>query len=205
MVLLSWGASAGALDAKAPGPEWVEARRSDQIVIYTRDDAALHAREVYAVGEADAPPAVVFAVVADVQHFTSFMPYVKEARILRRLSETDLLLYERLAFPIISDRDCVLRRHSEVGTQANGGLFRLRWAVDPDYFVLPRDGVVRLELSTGSWTLEPIDGGRRTRMTYQLITSPGGSIPSWMAEKSTTRAVPELFKAIKDRSAAQAK
>jgi hypothetical protein len=205
--LLGTSSLVHALEAKLPGPAWAEATRSNELIIFTRDDAGLHAREVQAVGEADAPPAAVYAVLADVGHYAEFMPYMKESRILRRISDTDMMVYERLAFPVISDRDFVVHRRHELGTAANGGVYRIRWQIDSEYFVQPVEGVVRLELSTGSWVLEPIDGGKRTRITYQVLTSPGGSVPNWISERSTTRAVPELFKVVKERAvrAAQSK
>ena len=52
----------------------------------------------------------------------------------------------------------------------------------------------------GAWILEPMGDGKKTRVTYQLHTHPGGSIPSWIANKSNTIAIPDLFKAVKTRS-----
>ena len=63
------------------------------------------------------------------------------------------------------------------------------------------DKAVRLKVNDGSWTLEPLDGGKRTRATYYLYTDPGGSIPSWIANKANTMALPDLFEAIRKRAA----
>ena len=56
-------------------------------------------------------------------------------------------------------------------------------------------------VNEGSWTLEALDGGRRTRATYYLYTDPGGSIPKWIANKANTMALPDLFEAIRKRAA----
>ena len=39
------------------------------------------------------------------------------------------------------------------------------------------EGVVRVKLNEGSWLAEPLNGGKRTRLTYTLLTNPGGLIP----------------------------
>ena len=65
------------------------------------------------------------------------------------------------------------------------------------------DGVIRLKVNTGSWTMEPIDGGKRTLATYQLLTDPGGSIPTFIANKANTKALPELFARVRKRAEAK--
>jgi len=52
--------------------------------------------------------------------------------------------------------------------------------------------------------MEPLDGGKRTRATYALFTDPGGSIPSFIANKANTTALPDLFAAVRKLSAAPA-
>ena len=65
-------------------------------------------------------------------------------------------------------------------------------------------GVVRIKLNEGSWLATPLDGGTRTRLTYTLLTNPGGLIPDFVANMSNTTAIPELFKAVGKRSVQEA-
>ena len=65
-----------------------------------------------------------------------------------------------------------------------------------------KDGIVRVKINTGAWILAPLAGGKRTRITYRVSTNPGGSIPTWLANKSNTTAIPDLFKAVRKRAAA---
>jgi len=60
--------------------------------------------------------------------------------------------------------------------------------------------VVRLKIVTGSWTLEPIDGGKRTLATYQVLTDPGGRIPAFISNKANTTCLPELFARVRKRA-----
>ncbi len=190
------------IDAASPGPDWTEAKRTDDLVIFTRDDGPTGEREIVGVSEADVPPSAVFDVTEDYAHFTEFMPRMAEVRIIKQFSDLDLIVYERIDVPVVSDRDMVLRIRRTLGP-SNGGTFKAEWSVEKTITEPVRDDVVRVDFNSGSWTLEPIDGGRRTRMTYKLFTTAGGSIPRWLSQFSSTTTIPDLFEAIKKRAAAE--
>src|SRR4051812_47680123 len=95
--------AAYALDAVAPGPDWTEANRTDEVVIFTKD--VEQGRKLVAIGEADAPPSGVFDAVGDFDHYAEFMPYVKESRILSRKGDRELTTYQLLSPPLVSERD----------------------------------------------------------------------------------------------------
>lgn len=189
--------SALAVDVKSPGPDWTEANRTDALVIFTKD--VDEGRKIVAIAEVDATPEVVFSVVSDFENYPDFMPYVKESRILSRKSDRELMSYQRIAPPFVSERDYPLKFTLTRGTLGNGGAFKTEWTAYPK--ILPEiDGVVRVTLNNGSWLAEPLDGGTRTRLTYTLLTHPGGLIPSFVANMSNTIAIPKLFEAVKQRS-----
>lgn len=191
-----------ALEAKAPGPDWTLANKKADLILYTRDGE--EAREVYAVSEMDFTPREIFEVVVDNENYPEFMPYVKETKILETMSATEMVVWTKLSPPMVSDRDYIIHMKRTLGSKANGGVFKSEWTSawdrEPE-----RKGVVRVKLNEGGWILEPIDGGKRTRVTYQLLTHPGGSIPRWVANKSNTVAIPDLFKAVRERAASQKK
>jgi ribosome-associated toxin RatA of RatAB toxin-antitoxin module len=198
-LLLSLGLPAAALEASAPGPGWETARKSDDLVVFARENGASGTRDIFAVAEFGAGPEAVFRVVTDYAHYADFMPYVKEARVLERKSESRVSVYAHISPPLVDDRDWAIDVTLTSGTAANGGVFKTEWTAIPDA-VPARDGVVRVRLNKGTWTLEPLDGGKRTRVTYKVSTHPGGSIPTWMANKSNTVAIPDLFKAVRKRA-----
>ena len=59
--------------------------------------------------------------------------------------------------------------------------------------------MVRIRLSTGSWSLEPIEGGQTTRVTYSIITDPGGKVPRAFADGATNAGMDGLMKAVRKR------
>jgi hypothetical protein len=152
-----------------------------------------------ATGEMNAPPKAVFDVVTDFADYPKFMPYTKEARVLYWVDPNVFVEYTRVTAPFVSDRDSINQITMTRGTAVNGGVYRSEWVTRPDE--LPaRDGVVRVRLNSGSWVLQPIDGGRRTRVTYTLLTNPGGYIPKWLANQSNQQFIPDLFKAVEQRA-----
>ena len=171
------------------------------LAVYTREKAGLDVREVRAVGQVDAPPARVFEVVSDYEHQVGRMPYVEKGRVFSR-TDSEVTLWAQADFPMVSRRDWVLA--SKLEKNLPGGVWRVSWEPKDVKEAPPAaDGVVRLKVNTGSWTLEPLDGGKRTLATYQLLTDPGGSIPTFIANKANTTALPELFARVRKNAEAK--
>jgi ribosome-associated toxin RatA of RatAB toxin-antitoxin module len=202
LLALAFCGPAAALEAASPGPGWVEAKKSDDLVVFARENGAVGTRDIVAVSEFAASPTAVYRVVTDYAHYADFMPYVKEARVLERKSETRVSVYAHISPPLVDDRDWAIDVQLTPGSASNGSVFKTEWTATPDA-VPVRDGIVRVRMNKGSWTLEPLDGGKRTRVTYRVSTHPGGSIPSWVANKSNTVAIPDLFKAVRKRAGAR--
>jgi hypothetical protein len=166
--------------------------------VYVRDTPAADVKEVKAVGQVDAAPAKVFQVVTDYEHQVGNMPYVQDQAVFSR-SDGEVVFWAVADFPMVSRRDWVLK--SKLEKNLPGGVYRASWnPTEVPGVPAPEDGVVRLKVNTGSWTLEPIDGGKRTLATYQLLTDPGGSIPKFIANKANTTALPELFARVRQRA-----
>ncbi|MDN5754005.1 MAG: SRPBCC family protein, partial [Nitrosospira sp.] len=189
--------SVQALDVNSPGADWTEAYRSNELVIFTKD--VENGRRIVAISEVDAPPEVVFHVVSDFEHYPDFMPYVQESRVLSRKDDSEVVTYARIAPPFVSERDYPLKVRMTRGTPVNGGVFKIEWIASPE--TRPEvEGVVRVKLNEGSWLAEPLDGGVRTRLTYTLLTNPGGLLPAFVVGLSNKIAIPELFEAVSKRS-----
>jgi len=171
------------------------------LAVYTRELPGADVKEVKAVGQIDAPPEKVFQIVTDYEHQTGNMPYVQGQAVFSR-TDTDVTLWAVADFPMVSRRDWVIKSHLEKNLP--GGVYRAWWEPTAVKDVPPpEDGVVRLKVITGSWTLTPIDGGKHTLGTYQLLTDPGGSIPKFIANKANTTALPELFARVRKRAEAK--
>ncbi|KPA90678.1 MULTISPECIES: START domain-containing protein [Pseudomonas] len=97
-------------------------------------------------------------------------------------------------FPV-TDRDSYL--HITTIQNADGSLTRKLQGV-PTY--KPEEkGYVRVAQVDGFWKLVP-KGDNLTEVTYQVHTEPGGSVPSWLANKFVVEAPFNTLQALKERA-----
>lgn len=179
-----------------PNP-WQEAHSTPDITVYTREVPESNIREVKAESIITAPLERVWDVITDIEHFTEYLPYVIEARVIAQGKGDSRFEYLRLDPPLVSKRDYTLKVTSEKDPVK--GKFVRQWTAANDQGPPPREDSVRLKICDGSWTLERLDD-KRTRITYWLYTDPGGSVPGWLANKANTRSLPDLLHAVQMRS-----
>jgi len=191
--------SARALDGAVP-PGWSEARRDKELILFYQDNEKAKARAFQAIGEANAPPSAVYAAVTDVEAHPKFMPFTKESRILKRLNELEVIAYQVISPPMINERDSCLHIKLTPGSSATGDVWRSEWNEVAEC-PAEKQGLIRLPVAEGNWLFEPLDGGKRTRITYTSLTSIGGAVPGWIANMSTSNIIPDIFKAVRKRVA----
>jgi hypothetical protein len=104
-------------------------------------------------------------------------PVVKKRQVLKR-SESEILFYDQIAAPVVSDRDYTLRmRKIALGNNH----FRMTFETANEQGPPPDPKYVRIPAIRGQWDLEPdpsVPGG--TRATYQSYSEPGGSVPTFV-------------------------
>ncbi len=185
-----------------PPAGWEEVQREDNVIIYGRFRAGSSIRELRAVGTLDAPNWVIKNVLDDGEHYPEFMPNVLESHVLvRDTTHHTVVAYAKLSAPLISPRDYVLFIHDEskaAGGEGGGVVYKSRWEPS-DKGPAEKPGVVRIKVNEGSWTLEPIDNGQKTRATYQLY-SDGGGLPAFILNQASKRRIGEEFAAINKRA-----
>ena len=187
--------------ADSPPAGWEEVARSGDVIVYGKTRPGSAIREMRAVGTIDAPNWVVKNVIDDGDHYAEFMPNVLESKVLARdPAHHTALAYAKLSAPLISPRDYVLLIHDESHAGTGGGavVYKSRWEPS-DKGPAEKAGVVRIKVNEGSWTLEPIDNGQKTRATYQLYTD-GGGLPAFVLNQTTKRRIGEEYAAIEKRA-----
>jgi len=94
----------------------------------------------------------------------------------------------------VTPRDSIL--HVTTTEEADGSLTR-KLEEDPKY--LPEEkGYVRVVQVQGFWKLVP--KGDSTEVTYQVHTEPGGSVPSWLANKFVVDAPFNTLKGLREKA-----
>jgi hypothetical protein len=139
-------------------------------------------------GVVDAPPDRVWAVMADCEEQDEFIPRIRYAAVRDRDGNSHTCdLVVDLPFPL-SDLRTASRHH--VRRLPDGGHQR-RWEL------LPGDWDYRR--NSGSWTVHPYQGGRRSLLIGRMDLLPKSVIPFWILHEAQVRQAPETFTAIRAR------
>jgi len=180
-----------------PNP-WDEVKNDDGIRVFARDVPGSSIREVKVETVIYAPAERIWAVVNDQPHYVEFMPYVIEVKVLPEDAGPNARYeYHLIDPPLIDRRDYTLKATFEANPVE--GRFRRSWSAANDKGPGLNGGVVRVSICEGYWQLERLNDSA-TRVTYWLYTDPGGAIPSWMANKANTTSVPNMIRAVRNRS-----
>lgn len=130
--------------------------------------------------EIDVPPASLMGVICDFAAYPRFLPDMEEATVLR--AEPDRWSV-RYALRIIRRVEYTLDHVREGNT-------RLRWQLVEGAF----------KSNSGSWELEPLDGGTRTRATYTLDIDLGMFVPGSVLKTLLEHNLPATLAAFKRRA-----
>ena len=180
------------------GGGWEEIDHRGTLTISTRSRPGTSIKETRAVGTIDAPNWVIKNVLDDVESYPSFMPYVVESKVLsRNPAKHTLTVYTRMTPPLIDARDYTLLVHDDSHKAADGTtVYVSHWNPANEAGPAEKSGTVRVNVNEGSWVLEPIDNGERTRGTYTLFTDGGGGIPAFIFNQLSKRRLNELFEVL---------
>ncbi|MCB9558017.1 MAG: hypothetical protein H6707_18025 [Deltaproteobacteria bacterium] len=135
-----------------------------------------------------ASPEALQRAFVDYQRQRQVIRRLAEVQILSRSSPAQLLVYQRLALPMVSDRDYVL----DVRWGRQQDTFWVRYLVPPGSAVAPRAGVVRVPLHTASWQIRS-DRRGASFVRYQMMLDLAGWIPRFLARRGAADELPELF------------
>jgi uncharacterized protein YndB with AHSA1/START domain len=184
--------------AGANEPAWQQVAQDDGITVQARTPEGSSVAEVKASGMVDAPPQDVWRVIRDYDHYTRFMPYTEESRVVG--SEQDgkvTYFYCLVNAPMVDKRDFVIRIQDESDWKDGKGFLKSAWTAATRPEAPERGGIVRVKVNTGYWLLEPREEGQKTFVTYYLLTDPGGALPKFIADKANKKSVPDVLRAVR--------
>lgn len=130
--------------------------------------------------EIDVPPAALMKVITDFASYPRFLPELDEALVL--LAEPRAWNV-RFALRVIRRIEYTLRLVQESDT-------RLSWSLVEGAF----------KSNDGSWDMEPIDGGTRTRATYAIDLDIGMFVPGSVLKTLLEHNLPATLAAFKARA-----
>jgi hypothetical protein len=184
-----WVASA----AHAEG--WAVAKNEEGIKVSLSDVSGSQYKAYQGVTTIKASVAKLRSLQEDVAGACAWVHECKSQKILKHEGDKTWT-YTQFNTPWpVTPRDSVLQITTVEG--ADGSLTR-NLLGQPTY--IPEEkGFVRVAQVEGFWKLVP-KGANETEVTYQVHTEPGGSVPSWLANKFVVDAPFNTLKALKERA-----
>ncbi len=144
--------------------------------------------ELAGVGDLAASPERVQKVLIDYPNHPRWQKRLAENKILAA-GQGFLDVYQRIAVPVIDDRDFTL--HVTWGSE--GEVLWMRFISAPDRGPPVVREAVRVTDHQGGWRLEPRDGGRATHAVYRFHMDLAGSVPSWLGKGRAAEDITHLF------------
>jgi hypothetical protein len=193
-----WCAALGlaiALSGAVHAEEWKLAKDQDGIQVYLATVPGSDFKAYRGVTIIHADVRTISALQEDVGGACTWIYECKEQKLLKRQgNESWTHSYFNTPWPVTA-RDSVM--HVTTEQAADGSLMRRLEAV-PAY--LPEEkGYVRVTKADGFWRLLP-KGDGQVEVTYQLQSEPGGSVPSWVANKFVIDAPFNTLKGLRERA-----
>ena len=182
---------AGAAQAEV----WQVAKNEDGIKVSLSEVAGSKYKAYQGVTTIKASVAKLRALQEDVAAACSWIHECKMQKVLKQDGDKTWT-YTQFNTPWpVTPRDSVLEITTVEG--ADGSLTR-NLLGQPTY--IPEEkGFVRVAQVEGFWKLVP-KGPNETEVTYQVHTEPGGSVPSWVANKFVVDAPFNTLKSLRERA-----
>src|SRR5262249_13317674 len=114
-----------AADAPPRDEGWQCVGKTGSVELFTRVRPGSPVKELKAVGSIDAAPALVERVIADVDRYTQFMPYIVECRVIAR-DAASVTVYQRISPPFCAGRDYTIRIRRDTAQSPAGAVFEDR-------------------------------------------------------------------------------
>jgi Polyketide cyclase / dehydrase and lipid transport len=185
--------AAGAPPPLPPPPSAVETARllTGEVLLASRPVAAARAlAEETGEGIVNAPPARVFAAVADFAHYREWVPFVQRSDATPQ-ADGSVVSFQSLTLPFpLGRRYYKILARSAVSGEGAGRVWRAWWHYLP--------GTGNVADHHGWWVLVPYGEGR-TLGTCLLYTDPGRGLPAWAVHRGTAETMPYVFSGLRQQ------
>ena len=168
-----------------------ELRRSqDSIFVYSCKVKESKIKAIRANFTLPTTLSVLAGHLLDVASYTQWQYSIIETEVLKQESEKEVIYRAEVKAPWpVSNRDLVVRLKIDQDPETKIMTFSI--ISIPDY-IPAREGVVRVPLSAGHWTVTPV-GRNKVKINYHFLVDPGGSIPAWLLNLSIAEGPHKTF------------
>jgi hypothetical protein len=156
---------------------WEQTGTEAGVAVYRRQVPGSPFYGIKGSGVVDAPIQTVTLVLLDDARAKEWVEDLAEARVVRVLNDAEYIEYNKASMPLmVSDRDFVNRVSMAVDVVAKTVIIR---SVPVEDAAVPKTGAVRAAFDA-TYTLESLDGGKRTKLTVEIEGDPKGMLPAFV-------------------------
>lgn len=159
---------------------WNKEFTKEEITVYTRPVEGSSLKEFKGEVVINASIDACARVIQDTESHVKWRPDCIESRSIKKDGNTSLSYTETKAPWPVSNRDVVIKNTLSLSPEKITIEFI---AINMPDLIPLKEGVVRMTELTGAWTLVNQNGS--TLVTYQARINPSGSIPAWLANKTS--------------------
>ncbi|OIQ24285.1 MAG: hypothetical protein BM555_07240 [Crocinitomix sp. MedPE-SWsnd] len=175
--------------------DWKLEKNKDGIKVYTRSTNGSEILEFKAICEVSASRKRVAEVVARITDYPNWFPDCAHAQVLKSISPTKRKIYYEIDLPWpASNRDVVMVLSVDVDNSKKTTTINFDHATGGKD---KKDGVVRMPSAKGFWKIVTV--GKKSKVTYQFLADPGGSLPTWIINMFIVDGPYDTFVALKKK------
>jgi len=172
--------------------DWNLKNDKDGVKVYFKKTADVH--EIKLVTSLQTSLAGLVQLLSEVEHYPLWGYKVLDAKLLKKVSDTEMYYYSKLDFPWpLNDRDVIMHTHLEQDPVTKKIIARS--VAVPDYLPENKD-VIRIRNAHTQWTLLPGTGGW-PYIEYYIYSDPGGNLPDWLVNMAIDVGPRETIKGIR--------
>lgn len=151
--------------------DWILAKEKDGVTVYTKESASSPVKSFKAITTIDVSVGQLLEAILDVDQYAQWYDHCKKSEDIGQKPEGDKSYYMELSMPFpFSNRDMA----GDLRVKAIEGGYHIK--ISKRSFPT-KDGIVRMPVSQGSWTLKCLNG-QSTLVEHQFEGDPAGNIPA---------------------------
>ncbi|MCC6281892.1 MAG: hypothetical protein IT262_14910 [Saprospiraceae bacterium] len=171
---------------------WNLRKDKDGVKVYYRQTSDIY--EIKLATSLKIPLSGLIQLFSEVDNYPKWGYKVMEARLLQKVSDTEMYYYSRLDFPWpMNDRDLIM--HTKLSQDPVTRRITATSVAAPDYLPMVKD-VERMRTAHTQWTLVPGAGGW-VYVEYYIYSHPAGNIPDWLVNMAIDVGPRETIKSIR--------
>ena len=178
----------------AVADEWKLAKNMSGIKVYTKTIPGSVLKAVKAEMTVRTTLSSLIALMTDFDSFTRWYPQMKVFTCVKEINKLEFYIHIMTDAPWpVKDRDSLC--HFKIFQDPADKSINIEYTDLPG--ILPEEpGIIRVKKLYGLFRFTPVNGDR-VLITYETHSDPGGKIPAWMANATTTERPYKIFKNMK--------